>query len=284
MTTEARLGEGKGGGLTNLQVLYKDLIAYTRCFVALIRGEELDSNAVSYLNTFTCNSIGSSTLEQVRYRHKKANSSTLGLNTSNHVKLLAATAAEYERLTWAQTRLMLAGEEGLAVEDPGKSIRPDETPAYVLAAESQGVIINKVRPIPEVQLGIGSVGVILSLQPLGFYFGREALVEGDSRVKRDVRFRDQILRAGIHKLGCLLAVTDQLTFEKRIKGHHVDPEYATWVGGNEETLYLSMFNEPKLPGIHAVYQKSHSLLLSSADPNDPLLQHLFPMTALSNLK
>lgn len=283
MTAEATLGRGKPGGATNLETLYKDLVAYTRCFVTFTQGGVLDSNTVSYLNTIDCNSIGGSTLGKVRYRHERYDPKTLGPNTGHHVELLSETAGEYDRLKWAQTRLLLGGEQGLAVEDPGKPIRLDETSTYVLSAERQGIIINQVRPIPQVEIGQDWAGILMSLQPHGFYFGREALVDRHNQVVRDERFRDQVLAAGIHKLGCLLAVTDQLIFEERVKGNPVDPNYTTWVNG-EDVLYMAMFNEPKLPGIHSLYQRTHSLLLASADPHDPLLQHLFPLTTLPNFK
>jgi len=283
MTAEAALGKGKSGGVTNLQTLYKDLVAYTRCFVTFTNGGDLDSNTVSYLNTMACNSIGASTLEKVRYHYEKYDPKTLGPNTDNHVELLSATATEYDRLKWAHTRLLLGGETGLQVEDSGKPIRPDETPTYVLGAEQQGIIINQIRPIPQVQISEDPIAIVFDLQSHGFYFGREALVDGYNRVTRDERFRGQVLSAGIHKLGCLLAVTDQLIFEERVKGNPVDPNYTTWVSA-EDVLYMAMFNESKLPGIHSLYQRAHSLLLSSADPNDPLLQHLFPIATLPNFK
>ena len=216
-------------------------------------------------------------------KYKRYNPKLLIPRTDDHIKLLSKTALEYERLKWAQTRLWLGGEEGYQVEDPGKPVSPEETPFYVLEAERQGLIINTVRPIPQVQIQEGVTGILLSLQPHGFYFSRELLGESYIQAEKDERFKDIVLPAGIHKLGCMLAVTDQLTFEQRIKENPIDSNYTTSVE-TEGDLYMALFNEPELPGIHSLYQRAHSLLLSTADPDDPLLQHLFLMTSLPNFK
>src|SRR3989344_8854449 len=63
MKTEAVSDKGNYSGLSALQTLYKDLVAYTRCFATFTKGGDLDSNTVSYLNTMACNSVGASTLE-----------------------------------------------------------------------------------------------------------------------------------------------------------------------------------------------------------------------------
>ncbi len=66
MTMEDVSDKGKYGGLSTLQTLYKDLVAYTRCFATFTQGGDLDPNTISYLNTFGCNSMGYSSLDTIR--------------------------------------------------------------------------------------------------------------------------------------------------------------------------------------------------------------------------
>ena len=97
------------------------------------------------------------------------------------------------------------------------------------------------------------------------------------------RLNERLTVAAVHKLACMLAVTDQLTFDAASLGIPFPAKYkparsdASW-----ESTWQQLYNEP-MPTLGELYTHSHSILLQHARKDDPLIEHLIALSTLPQL-
>lgn len=200
-----------------------------------------------------------------------------------HVKLLHATSDEYDRLKRVQLRLLLGGEEALSVPNPEAPImEATEFTSLLSRAHEQGLIEGDPNTFDKVEITDNDFNLAISLMRGGFKLGDRFIPTLDE-IKFSERFRTATLKAAIHKLGAMLGLTDQLTFDARALGVSIPPTYrpadsiVKW-----EANWQRLFNEP-MPDLDGLYRQAHIVFVRYADQTDPLVAHLFALDTLPQL-
>lgn len=286
MAIEDRRGKETLRGRTQLEGLYLDLLTHTQVITNLTRGVKLDDWNHDYAETFYCNSLGSLLMggfESAALGQEPEpwhDPSYLSPNSASHVKLMQATRAEFESIGWRKMRLLMGGEEGLQVPNPERPITPEEFPGYLASATGDELELFRLNSAPTNESLVDSsvTALIVKLAPYGLQ--PINLLSRHTKVQEDERFREMVQAASIHKLGCILAAVEQHTFEQAAQGKPIDRAFIP-IDISQKTAegYTSKFGEP-LPSIADLYQKSHSLLFSLADVNDPLIGYLSTLNHL----
>ena len=87
------------------------------------------------------------------------------------------------------------------------------------------------------------------------------LIELFDKVQLSDRFTVVTSQAGIHKLGCMLAITDQLTYDTKISGR---PLSARLCPVELDSNWQEMFGE-SIPDLGGLYAQAHGVLVTYAD-------------------
>ena len=192
------------------------------------------------------------------------------------------TEGEYDRLQRSQVRLLLGGEEGLSVVNPEASITRYEFNALIYKAKEHGLIAYDANGIPEVGIAEDEFSLVINLVKAGvgissnFYSSAEA-------VKFSERFRDAIIKNTTHKLGCMLALTDQLTYDAKALGIPISSHYKPSRNIEKwEASWENLFGEP-MPTVNGLYRQAHTVFIRYSNPNDQLVEHLFTLSTLPQL-
>lgn len=199
----------------------------------------------------------------------------------DHQRLIRTMRKEYLQLNHRQLRAVLTGDVELEREDA--QIQAGEMDRLLQQAARRGILpLN-----PDVLTGIKPTGswveIVLQL-----------IIEKRARIPKEVAksmatladevsfsppFRDSLKLAATHKLGSLMAATDQLTFDLAGQRKAVRAKYKP-TGFRES--WQRQFGE-SVPNLEALYKMAHSALVQIASPDDPLLQHLFALPELPQL-
>ena len=200
-----------------------------------------------------------------------------------HAKLLHEMLDEYDRLGRVQLRLFLGGEEALLVPNPEAPITErQEFTGLLLRAEGQGLIKTDPDTLSRVEVTDHIFNLTINLMKAGVNVD-DSFFTTNNAVKFAERFRDATLKAATHKLGAMLGLTDQLTFDAKELGVPIPPTYRpSDPEGKWETNWQRLFGEP-IPTIEGLYQHAHAVFVANADPNDPLVTHLFALDRLPQL-
>lgn len=95
--------------------------------------------------------------------------------------------------------------------------------------------------------------------------------------------RDKTLSAAVHKLACMLAVTDQLTYEARQYGVPFDSNTKPDdPDGKWDKSWRGMFGE-SMPGIGILYTQAHKVLTTTANSDELLIAHILAADTLPQL-
>lgn len=200
-----------------------------------------------------------------------------------HVNLLHETRDEYTRLKRVQFRLLLGGEEALLVPNPEAPItEPEEFQGLLLKAADRGLIETDPTTLQTVEVTDDDFTLAISLMKKQVKVG-DSFWEAVKSIPFEERFRDALLKASVHKLGAMLALTDQLTFDAQALGVPIPASYKPseeiekW-----EANWQRLFGEP-MPTIEGLYRQAHSVFVEHSDPKDPLVAHLFALDTLPQL-
>lgn len=89
-------------------------------------------------------------------------------------------------------------------------------------------------------------------------------------------FKKRNLQKTVYKLGCMLAITDQLTYDAAQQGMPIPANYKSKRWGQN---WRWMFGEP-MPTIEELYTQAFRVFTTYADPKDPYVTHLFTLEKL----
>lgn len=215
-------------------------------------------------------------------------SSEVGLYTTTprnnaHIRLLRATQDEYARLNRAQLRLVLGGEETIAsgnIEAPLTDA--NEFKSLLVKANVRGFIQYDPRVSPDIEIADNAWRLARNLARVGIQESSQLWVMLEE-IWFSNRFRSKTLQIAIHKLGCMLAITDQLTFNAKALGIPYSTQYKpARETGVWESNWQKTFSEP-MPGLGELYKQAHAVLIRFSDAGDPVLKHLFHLNSLPQL-
>lgn len=200
-----------------------------------------------------------------------------------HKKLLIATHEEYDRLGRVQLRLALGGEQAISVGDPGASINNEEEFIGLLTkANEQDLIKAGPDTLSQVEIADDKFSLGINLMRAKVETNGNLWVIWDT-ITFSERFRDATLTAAIHKLGVMLGLTDQLTFDAKALGIPIPPTYRpSDPEGKWPTNWQRLFGEP-MPDLDGLYRQAHNVFVRYADQRDLLIAHLFALDALPQL-
>lgn len=103
-------------------------------------------------------------------------------------------------------------------------------------------------------------------------------------VKGDLTNKAEILRLATYKLGAMLTLTEQLTFDAKALGVPVPPTYRpNDPSGKWLATWQKLFGE-SMPDLQGLYRQAHTVFTANASREDPLLAHLFTIETLPHLK
>lgn len=199
-----------------------------------------------------------------------------------HIKLLNATHEEYKHLERVHLRLVLGGEEAISVGDPGAPVKEKEFIGLLTKANEQGLIKADPDTLSQVEIADDEFRLVINLM-------RAKVETNDSlyaiwaTTKFSERFRDATLKAATHKLGVMLGLTDQLTFDAQALGIPIPPSYRPSEGIEKwEASWQRLFGE-SMPTLEGLYKQAHAVFVEHSDPDDPLVAHLFALDTLPQL-
>jgi hypothetical protein len=86
-------------------------------------------------------------------------------------------------------------------------------------------------------------------------------------------------QAAIHKLGCMLAVTDQILYDAFSSGQPIPANYRP-VSEKHIENWKKMFGK-EMPNIEGLYLDAYKVFKSHAESSDPVVSHLLKMPNLS---
>ena len=194
-----------------------------------------------------------------------------------HKELFQTTKDAFIKLDRKKLRFIFAGEKGLDTEDPESRISKEELQSWLEGHSSKpdGLIQTNT---PEKTTAIKD-----SMDLVRFLNSAEISDKNGEWIRQwhlatFSRFPEETLQLGVYKLACGMAVIDQLAREGANLGHPLQTSYIPSNRGDAEEYY------GKLPTLQELWGKAHSLLRDLADPQDELLQHLFTLEKLENLK
>lgn len=199
-----------------------------------------------------------------------------------HIKLLNETQEEYEHLGRMQLRLVLGGEQAISAGDPGTPIIEEEFIGLLTKANEQGLIGADTDTLSQVEIADDDFSLAINLMKakVGINDGFWATLD---TVKFSERFKDATLRAATHKLGAMLGLTDQLTFDAKALGIPVPPTYRpSDPEGKWSANWQRLFGEP-IPTLEGLYKQAHAVFVEHSDPNDLFVAHLFTLDTLPQL-
>lgn len=201
-----------------------------------------------------------------------------------HLKLFDAMREEYDRLRRVQIRLVLGGEDAISIPNPEAPIIDEaEFTSLLVRANKRGLIKYDPKTSPKIEVADDDFTLVGNLAKNGVEISKDLWTQWDT-IKFSDRFREATLRAAVHKLGVMLALTEQLTFDAKALRIPISSKYKpaesieVW-----ETEWKKLFGEP-MPDIAGLYRNAHAVFAANASRKDPLVTHLFAIEELPHLK
>lgn len=201
--------------------------------------------------------------------------------SDRHIRLLRATREQYDGLERMQMRLVLGGDLS-QVPDPRAPISEEEYRSLLFTAWNRGSLRQYEKSLLlELEYADSAWSLVRSFCRKGVADPIKLMTYWNRIRLQD--FREETLQAAIRKLGCMLAVTDQLTFEANALGVAVPATYKPTRHIEEwEANWQEMFDEP-MPTIDELYRQAHVVVAGNTDPQDPLVAYLHPLSTLPQL-
>ncbi|QQG41305.1 MAG: hypothetical protein HYV90_03995 [Candidatus Woesebacteria bacterium] len=204
--------------------------------------------------------------------------------TQSNLRLFDVMNDEYDKMRSVQLRLVFGGEEAIAISDPEAPITSEEEfISLLVAASRQGLIKYDPKTSPKIEVADDEFSLVGNLIKNGVEISEDLWIRWEA-VKFSDRFREATIRAAVHKLGVMLALTEQLTFDAKALGVPISSKYKptisieTW-----EKNWQDLFKEP-MPDISGLYRQAHAVFVESASKEDPLVTHLFAIKELPHVK
>lgn len=201
-----------------------------------------------------------------------------------HLRLFDVMHKEYDRMRRVQIRLVLGGEKAIAIPDPEAPIVDEgEFTSLLVAADARGLIKYDPKTLPKIEVADDDFSLVANFAKSGIKISKDLWTQWDA-IKFSDRFRVATLTAAVHKLGVMLALTEQLTFDAKALGVSISSKYKpTESKGTWETNWQELFSEP-MPDIAGLYKHAHTVFVANASQEDPLVAHLFAIKELPHLK
>src|SRR3990167_7611042 len=131
--------------------------------------------------------------------------------SESHLRLFDVMGDEYDRIGRVQIRLVLGGEKAITASDPEAPIVDEEEfTSLLVAADRRGLIKYDPKTSPKIEISDDDFTLAVNLSKNGVEISKDLWTQWDA-IKLSDRFREATLRAAVHKLGVMLALTEQLT-------------------------------------------------------------------------
>lgn len=281
--------EQRLGGTEYIRTLYGDLLLHTHATDDLYKNQSLDNLwQRSYLLDYSTNALMTPNItdweEIVEGRlgiFRKNRTMVLSPNSSDHVALIGATKRAYTELRWEQLRLLLGGELGLQVENPQTPITPEESLAYLTKAQEQNLFHLESQPSKPAKFTVADpMAILYEIEKYRILLDGN-LFERWKEIQWDPRFSQRIRTLAVDKLGCYLAVADQVTIDAQAQDNPIPASYKpTTLLESVEVYYRNKYGR-EIPTIGELYKEAHTIFLNLRDPiKNPLTQHLVAQNSL----
>lgn len=196
--------------------------------------------------------------------------------TPKHKELFLHQAAVSKGLRWKLERATLAGEQGLQVDHPDDAISPTELRWYLQKAQERGIL--RVHD-PEAATHMPQIQTPFELDIFAERFGIEFTGSTYFTVRDQTALSDHFYNsftdAAVLKLGCMIALTHQLSYDASQSGYPITGTY-TPQGEMWEKSWRELFEED-IPDIRTLTHNADTVFRNLADPADPVTAHLFEM-------
>ncbi|MEO8582123.1 MAG: hypothetical protein ABI425_06165 [Patescibacteria group bacterium] len=199
-----------------------------------------------------------------------------------HLALLRESYDEYDRIHRAQMRIVLGGE----------NIQGDIFAPFDDKSEFTGLLLQAVsRNLLELENGDHASRIPISDSfsdlIINLYTNGAGVTDSFLPIANMAELSDQFhavtLQAATHKLACMLAITDQLTFDAKELGLPYARSYKPpRAPGKWEDNWLKEFGE-LMPQLGSFYEHAHTLVLSLSNPEDSLIAHIKELPSLPQL-
>lgn len=198
------------------------------------------------------------------------------------VRLLDHMNVGYDELRRHQLRIVLSGEETVTGAEPGAHISETEFVDLLKASKKSGLVNFEGNEPPKIVPPDDDFSFAVNVTKAGVDIDSKLWQEWEV-IKLSERFRDRTLQLATYKLGAMLGLTEQLTFDAQALGV---PYPATYRPGRDLTVWEAnwqkMFGED-MPDLSGLYEKAHQVFVENSAKEDPLTAYLIPLTSLPNL-
>lgn len=201
---------------------------------------------------------------------------TLPNNPANK-KLFQTTRDMYDQLDRKKIRYVFGGEEALSTDDPGRVIPEEELQTWLQdhSGREDGLVEGgNPQDTHSIETGLSLVG---QLHKSGYVEKNDGWTK-QWNLARFSKFPEETLQLGVYKLGCGMAIIDQLVQEATNLEQPLRADYIPSDREDAEEKY------GELPTLKQLWQNAHSMLRDLGNPDDELLQHLFQLEKLEGLR
>ena len=194
--------------------------------------------------------------------------------SEDHLRLINASKGLYKKINEKRLRLVLASNESATQSDLDRPLTLEELNGELLpmARDSGLIVYDESFKLTKIPYSVG--GLFGEMYRAGVHINDEFDNRMDN-VDENPVLDNEISAASIYKLGAMLAVTDQFTYDAFQQGMTIPADFRPPdLSGNWSAKWQRLFNK-EFPTIEELYDQAFVVFKASADPNDPIIQYLF---------
>lgn len=266
-------------GRSLLEVVHGGIALHLRATANLIAGNELSPNEKDTLRDAGSNAINNPYVWgwlNIGF-YTEYPPAAISPSSELHAILFRETRLEYDRLQNRQMRIYLAGEEGANVNDPETPISPEESLKYLARAQARGVIEGFSDTTNALKIDSNLIPLFIALLKQGVQI-KAGRIDEYLEILFTERFKTDLQRAALHKLGTYIALIEQMGYEgqetgKLIPANYIplpDPETAP------EWEIDKAYYGGRIPALGEFYQMAQEVLRTHSS-DDPLIRHLLTL-------
>ncbi len=198
-----------------------------------------------------------------------------------HRALINAMHEIYQQWENATTRLLLAGDTSQVEQDLVKPIEYLELSDLLTAAKERGLI--------DFPFGLDVQNIFQDEGPFHSFMmcfvelyrygvkiiNNNRFDQENQKATSTARIKPLLQKAALYKLGAMLTVTEQITFDAQAEGCPISGDFQPDDPDDKwHRNWQKLFDQP-MPTIRELYKQAHSVFVQFADETDPTLSYLF---------
>ena len=195
--------------------------------------------------------------------------------SADHRRLFQTTQTELTGLRWWALRIALTGEDTVpAKKDPCRPIDKEELSFYLQAGNQRGLLKFAGEVLPTIDLTNVTIDQELRkvLIRAGVNYVDNELFRKQEEIVLYGELASRTRQAAVHKLGCMIGITDQIIYDAYKSGC---PVPASWQPDDMEQAgnWRRVFDRER-PSIEELYREAYTVFANTASSEDPLISYL----------